>query len=344
MLPWESRQARLLKRARRRTDLAAWSNWKTRALLAFSTLGFSLPDLTITGEAGPRAAWGGTLDVSAYLQNIGASTITEPLSQLPTTHGPTPGSPYGSTSTADAPDSTVASSITRTPSLPRARSRWGRSRLRRFHRTASNSSPTRSRCRRARAVFREPAASSMSGFVAEFANNSAGSHQGQQPEQAGRGAGDAASRCPSCGPIALAVPSSLAPGDTIVPRSRSKTSARPIPTCKGRSPSTWWPRSPRASRWEARSSRPTRSTASRRSRRRRRGELQDVCQADLNQPQNVVTITGCRRHAADESGDVLPGRGGRSQRNDQPAQPAEEQLQPIHVVGPRPSSCRRPES
>lgn len=65
-------------------------------VLSFSTLGFSLPNLVVTGEAGPRAAWGGTLDVSAYLQNTGSSTITEPLAQAP-----------GSPSSADAPDSMV---------------------------------------------------------------------------------------------------------------------------------------------------------------------------------------------------------------------------------------------
>jgi hypothetical protein len=72
-----------------------------RALLAFSTLGFSLPHLIINGEAGPRAAWGGTLNVSAFLQNIGASTITEPTQQAP-----------GATSTADAGDSLVAVFLT----------------------------------------------------------------------------------------------------------------------------------------------------------------------------------------------------------------------------------------
>jgi hypothetical protein len=75
--------------------------------LAFSQLGFSLPDLTIAGSAGPRAAWGGTLNVSALLQNIGASTTTEPLSQAPATQGPITGSTYNSISSADAPASTV---------------------------------------------------------------------------------------------------------------------------------------------------------------------------------------------------------------------------------------------
>ena len=105
MQPWETRQVRLLKRAARRADVGSLEQLEARELLAFSPLGFSLPDLTITGQAGPRAAWGGALAVSAILQNTGASTITEPLSQLPATSRPTAGSPYGSTSTADVPDS-----------------------------------------------------------------------------------------------------------------------------------------------------------------------------------------------------------------------------------------------
>ena len=69
-----------------------------RTLLSFSNLGFSLPDLTISGEAGPRAAWGGPSIVSAYLQNIGASTTTEPLSQAVPTDTQAAGSLYSSAS------------------------------------------------------------------------------------------------------------------------------------------------------------------------------------------------------------------------------------------------------
>ena len=79
MLPRESRIQRLKLRARRRTDLTALEVLEERTLLSFSNLGYSLPDLRISGEAGPRAAWGGSLVVSAYLQNIGASTTTEPI-------------------------------------------------------------------------------------------------------------------------------------------------------------------------------------------------------------------------------------------------------------------------
>jgi hypothetical protein len=111
--PWETRHLRPLKRAVRRAEPGSLEQLEPRELLAYSPLGFSLPDLTITGQAGPRVAWGGTLDVSAILQNIGTSTITEPLSQLPATQSPTPGSPYGSTSSADAPDSTVGVYLSR---------------------------------------------------------------------------------------------------------------------------------------------------------------------------------------------------------------------------------------
>ncbi len=88
MLPRESRNSRGQRRARRQTDVSALESLEKRTLLSFSTLGYSLPDLTITGEAGPRASWGGTIDVSVYLDNIGASSTTEPMSQLPPTEHP----------------------------------------------------------------------------------------------------------------------------------------------------------------------------------------------------------------------------------------------------------------
>jgi hypothetical protein len=65
-----------------------------------------LPDLTISGSAGTRAAWGGTLGITATVINQGSSTITNPIAQAP-----------GSLSTADAPASTVAVVITPRPSL-----------------------------------------------------------------------------------------------------------------------------------------------------------------------------------------------------------------------------------
>ena len=69
--------------------------------MAASALGFSLPDLSINGSVGTRAAWGGTLGVIATVINTGTSTITNPIAQAP-----------GSVTTADAPPSTVAVVIT----------------------------------------------------------------------------------------------------------------------------------------------------------------------------------------------------------------------------------------
>jgi len=78
-------------------DLTALERLESRELLAFSNLGFSLPDLIISGQAGPVAAWGGTISLSGFVQNIGASTITEPTQQAP-----------GSSSTSDAPVTSIA--------------------------------------------------------------------------------------------------------------------------------------------------------------------------------------------------------------------------------------------
>jgi hypothetical protein len=115
VFPRESRNPRSERRARRQTALTALEGLEERTLLSFSTLGFSLPDLTVSGQAGPRAAWGGTLDVSVMLQNIGASTTTEPVSQLPPTEPQAAGSLYNSTSSADAPASTIAVLLTKSP-------------------------------------------------------------------------------------------------------------------------------------------------------------------------------------------------------------------------------------
>jgi hypothetical protein len=78
---------------------------ETRALMAFSSLGYSLPDLTVSGVSpSPRVAWGGTIGVSAFVTNIGTSTITNPIAQAP-----------GDVTTADAAPSTVDVLITPHP-------------------------------------------------------------------------------------------------------------------------------------------------------------------------------------------------------------------------------------
>ncbi len=97
MLPWMNRQTRRNGRARRRPDLAAVELLETRALLANTPLGHALPDLTISGYAGPVASWGGPISVTVKVDNIGTSTQREPLNLAP-----------GSTSNSDAPQSLVA--------------------------------------------------------------------------------------------------------------------------------------------------------------------------------------------------------------------------------------------
>jgi hypothetical protein len=67
-----------------------------RELLAFSPVGFSLPDLAISGFAAPVAAWGGPFAVTVDVRNQGASSMIEPLNLAP-----------GSSSTADAPATIV---------------------------------------------------------------------------------------------------------------------------------------------------------------------------------------------------------------------------------------------
>lgn len=59
--------------------------------MAYTPLGFSLPDLTIQGFTAPSASWGQPLTVTVDVKNTGASTLIEPLALQP-----------GATSTADA--------------------------------------------------------------------------------------------------------------------------------------------------------------------------------------------------------------------------------------------------
>lgn len=75
-----------------------------RELLAFSPLGMSLPDLTVTGFASPAASWGGPLTVTVNVRNLGASTTIEPLATF-----------QGSPSSGDAAASTVSVVAVRNP-------------------------------------------------------------------------------------------------------------------------------------------------------------------------------------------------------------------------------------
>lgn len=113
VLPWETLRARDIRRARRLTDRIALEPLEERQLLSYSSLGSSLPDLRISGSAGSVASWGSTYQVSAILQNIGASTIVEPLSQTPPGQivvGPdgNPVPPFAVPSTANAGASAIA--------------------------------------------------------------------------------------------------------------------------------------------------------------------------------------------------------------------------------------------
>ena len=74
-----------------------------RQLLSYSPFG-SLPDLSVTAQAGAIAAYGGPITVTLDVQNLGASSTVEPLNLQP-----------GSPSTADAPPSHVGVYLLRTP-------------------------------------------------------------------------------------------------------------------------------------------------------------------------------------------------------------------------------------
>lgn len=70
-------------RVRRRLDRAAPERLEGRELLAYTPLGYSLPDLTVSGTPAPVAAYGGPLAVSLDVRNLGASSIIEPLAIMP---------------------------------------------------------------------------------------------------------------------------------------------------------------------------------------------------------------------------------------------------------------------
>ena len=120
MLPWETLRARDDRRARRRTDRTALEQLEGRQLLSYSSLGYSLPDLRVTGLAGSVASWGSTYQVTINLQNIGASTMDEPLSLAPQSQiqtGPDglPVPSYAVPSSADAGASEVGIYLARRP-------------------------------------------------------------------------------------------------------------------------------------------------------------------------------------------------------------------------------------
>lgn len=104
MFPRESRPERRNGRERRRPDLAALECLEKRELLAYSVLGTSLPDLTVSGYTSPVASWNGPLTVTVNVKNIASSTQVEPL-----------GIASGSPSSADAGPFAVGIYLSRSP-------------------------------------------------------------------------------------------------------------------------------------------------------------------------------------------------------------------------------------
>jgi hypothetical protein len=104
VLPWESRRKRRNGRAGRPRGLESLERLEGRELLAYTPLGYSLPDLTVSGYTSTAAAWGGPLTVTLNIRNLGASTFPEPTALAP-----------GAVSTADAAPTTVAVVLSRSP-------------------------------------------------------------------------------------------------------------------------------------------------------------------------------------------------------------------------------------
>ncbi len=83
MLPRDYLRARHDRRARRRTDLTALEALEERQLMAYSSLGFSLSDLRISGISAPTANWGGTVTLKITGQNSGAISSSSGTAQAP---------------------------------------------------------------------------------------------------------------------------------------------------------------------------------------------------------------------------------------------------------------------
>ncbi|MFO0959266.1 MAG: hypothetical protein U0800_17850 [Isosphaeraceae bacterium] len=102
------------RRARRGARFQALESLESRNLMAYTGLGFSLPDLLVSGYAGPGAAYGGPLTVTAQVRNIGASSFVEPLNLAP-----------GATSSADAGPFNVGVYMSKGPKFNKSAIRIG---------------------------------------------------------------------------------------------------------------------------------------------------------------------------------------------------------------------------
>ncbi len=103
----DSRRERRSDRPRRRPDRISVEGLETRQLMTYSPLGYSLPNLSVSGYAAQEAAWGGTLGVEVVVQNQGASSLVEPTHLFPTTTDLDTGNVIVTQSTADAAPSVV---------------------------------------------------------------------------------------------------------------------------------------------------------------------------------------------------------------------------------------------
>jgi len=102
--PLDARDLRRSGRARRGSIQGPIEALERREVLSYSALGYSLPDVSVTGFGPPIAAWGQPIAVSVAVYNQGSSSINEPLNLA-----------QGAASTADAPPSTVTVFATTRP-------------------------------------------------------------------------------------------------------------------------------------------------------------------------------------------------------------------------------------
>lgn len=97
MFPRDFRRERRSQRPRLRPEnRVAVEGLETRQLMAYSPFGFSLPQLSVSGFAGPTASYNSPLVVDVVVENQGASSLVEPTNLAP-----------GSISSADAAATTV---------------------------------------------------------------------------------------------------------------------------------------------------------------------------------------------------------------------------------------------
>jgi hypothetical protein len=115
VLPFDQRRGRRNGRARRRPNLAPPERLEGRELLAYTPLGVSLPDLTVSGFTGPVAAYSvpptattagitAPLTVTVDVRNLGASSLAEPFNLA-----------QAAVSNADAPPSEVGVFLSPSP-------------------------------------------------------------------------------------------------------------------------------------------------------------------------------------------------------------------------------------